>query len=271
MRSPWFGSGRTLAAEAVAELALLAAIADGRFDQTARDRLALAVRDRPELAGLDWDWVIGRAEALDAEAPLFTEARTRIANQLTRSDHAEPAVRLAASLLATDPDGDARFVLDDVVARLGVDWPEAPEVLPRPARCAANDPEAPAVRTFADALAHARGEERRLLLYKLQAVRQVGRHLGDGARLLELGHQVPTGPFVLRFDARIEAEGKLHHCRFLAAREALHPAEHAALRRAVETLGLGQRLVLAHQEPLLPPDASLWASMDPEAAPRFQL
>lgn len=271
MRPAWFGVSRAFAAESAVELALLAAIAENRFDEGARDRLARALVERPELNAIDWDWALERAEALEQEAPLFTEARQRVTSGLGRPDDASAAVALAAGVLGHEPSDEARFLLTDVAERLGVVWPRSAPALPGYARCTANDPEASAVRSFADALAHADEEDRRLLLFKLQAARSTVRHLSREGRVLELGHQVPTGPYLLFFDALLQAEGKTYHCRFLASGEALHAGEHTALPRAVDHLALGHHLLLAHQGPMAPQDASLWAHLDPRAAPRLEL
>lgn len=273
VRSGWFGAAlRGTGAEAIVELCLVLALAQDRLDQTVLDRLARAVDDGPELYGVDWDWLVARAEQLRAEAPLFFDARGRIAEGLLRGGHAEQALAFARRLLEGGPLEDAEVILADMAARLGLE-PPAPGAPPLPglARARFDDPENPSEVPFHVALAHADRDERRLLLFKLAAARACLRELGPGSSVTDLGRHIPVGHGLFRADALIDAPDGRYTCRFLAPGEALHPAEHRLISAMARDLGFGQRLLVAHLGRIAPPDAALLDALAPEVMRRVDL
>ena len=266
MRGGWFGaSGRLTEGEAVVELALVAAWAEGPLPQEVWDRLARALATIPMLEGLDWDWLVGRSEQLEGEAPLFSEARRRLAGVLLRSEQPRFAFDFARRLLGPAAAEDAEVILADIAGRVGIDPPfSADPPLPGVVRARFDDPEDPSEVPFDGALARAHPTERRLLLFKLRAARMCLHRLGDGARLIDFGRRLPWGLFLFRADAIVEAPDGRYTCRFLANGEALYPAEHRLLSDMAKTLEPHQRILVASEGPPCPPDNAFLGSLAPE-------
>jgi hypothetical protein len=222
--------------------------------------------DAPELEGVDWDWVLESAEALAEDAPLFSEARARIAAALAGTSGATFALRLALGVVGPGPAEDARALLVDVAARLGVGLPEAPvDPLPGLLHARFSDPESATELRFHEALARARGEERRLLLEKLQLARGCLHALGPRSRVVELGRPIPHGHVLLRADVVIDTLGATYLGRLLGRGEALHALERRMLPELADAQPLGRRLLLAHRGALAPPDRAWLGGLSTDA------
>lgn len=272
MRSGWFiAQNRADEAQAVIELALVAALAQERLHQTELDRIARAIQELPELSGIDWDWLINRIEELRGEAPLFSDARDRIAAVLGRSALASFALTFAERLLWEGPADDARFILSDISNRLSVD-PTAPESpLPGLLRARFNDPADPDDIPFHTALARADPIERRLLLFKLQAARSVLDRLGPGSYVVDVGRHIAWGMALFRADAVIQAMSGRYTCRFLAPEEALHPEEHRLVPGMVTDLRFGEHLLFGYAGRLGAPDAAALEALPSDVVVRMDL
>lgn len=267
-----FGAaGRGRGTAAAAELALIAALAEEGLDQLALDRIARGAVTEVALAGLDWDWLLERAEQLRAEAPLFSEAREQVVAELARSSVASPALAFAARLVSGSNAGEAQALLSDLARRLGLSLPSPAGPLPGLTRARFDDPEDATEVPFHVALARAEAEERRLLLGKLQLARACLRRLGGRSRILELGPRIPMGPILLRLDASISGPDGVYNARLLAAEEALHPAEHGPLAELAARLPPGERLLVGHASPLWPPDAAALAALPTETCEQVAL
>lgn len=273
MRRGWFGARpREAAAEACVALGLLALIAEERLDGLGWDRLARALLDTPALAGIDWDWVTAEAQSLRNEAPLFSEARPRIAQALSGSALGPVALELATSLLHGGAHEDAFSMLGEVAERIGQPLPELAD-LPRAGllRCAFDEPSSAVDVPFHVALGAAGATERSLLLFKLRATRAALSSLGGDVRLKALGHKHPMGASLLCADAELEGLGSYFICRFLARHEAMHPAEHGLWAERVAQLGLGAKLLVGHEGPASPADEAFLSSLDPGLLVRIQV
>lgn len=251
---------RNPAGEAAAELMLVAALAEQRWDRDTKDKLARAMLEQPLLANLDWDWINETAESLQADGPLFSESRNRIASMLSKSSAAPEAVALAARLIQPDTADDASIILADVASKLGVELPSDPKPLSALLRCPWNDPEAVPVR-FEEALSQSEGASRRLLLFKLQAARACLGQTGSSATLRNFGYQPQD--IELNLDSVIVSVDGTFLCRFLAEGEALFPAEIPRIAKLMDQMELGQRFLLAHEHELSPEDKAAWQSLDP--------
>lgn len=249
---------------------MTAAIAAERLNQDALDRLARALWDRPELDGLEWDWLMTRAEEIRAEGPLFSDVRTTVIEVLERSELAGLALDFARSIV-DEPSDDAEVILTDVAHRLDLELPADREPLPGLYRGRFNDPEDTTDIPFHEALARADGPERRLLLFKLRAARFALAHLGRGARVLELGRHIPRSRFLFRADALIEAATGRYTCRFIASAEAMHPAEHRILLEWSDELRFGEHILIAHDGRVAPPDGALLETLPSDVTHRLDL
>lgn len=261
MRTGWFGESRRSAAkEAAAELVLISAIAEGRLNEASLDRFARALIERRELVGVGWTWLLSRAEQLTLQAPLFTEARARVAEGLRNSDLAPDALDFARRLVGpAAPQAEA--LLADVARRLRLRPPDLGPLPPTVQRCRFDDPSNPNDLPFHTALGMADPIERRLLLFKLRAARGCLHALGPKARLNAIGRRLPVGDDLFRASAEYGLPEGDALARFLAPGEALHRVERRLILALVANMVSGQQLVVAFESQLLPPDQELLSEL----------
>jgi hypothetical protein len=260
------------------EVLLMAGLAEGEPTSGLFDRIARAMRDHPRLRGADWDWVVGRAAELSLEAPLFFDARVAAIDALTDGDDQRLALALAARIVGGGRElaDETRAVLGALGQGFGISDPELGVLLSPSgvtdstdlgfARCSFNDPRARTDATLLESLRAADDDaQRRLLLFKLAAVRRLAWRWGPEPRmrLLKLGEPLHVDASRLRVDAVVEHAGRRTLARCVAAGEALHREEHALLKTLAERLPETARVRVVHEGPLSPEDASFIKGVDP--------
>lgn len=256
-------SGET---EAVIDLLLLVALSEGPIDQVMSDRLARALRDHEELAGVAWADVLERRRAVEADAPAFSAIRARILSKLESPRLRRFGLALAAEFLA---DGSAgRKILDELAALFGLARSEAEKLLDP---WTSADPfassyhrlsfEAPAsfeAETFEQALWRVSShEELGLLSFKLLAARLALGALGSDARIEAFGEVAELDGEPFRVDALLATPRKSYLARFLGPGEALTSNEHTLLPRLAARLEASASILVAHSDALSPADEEL--------------
>jgi len=256
----------------------MASLADGELDARGFDRVARALRDNPELSAVDWDWVVHRAQELALEAPLFFDSRTEIAKALTDAEDQRRALAIAARFVGGGRDlaDEPRAVLGALASAFGIPEHEHDHLL-RPSgvtdstdlgfvRAAFNAPEAENAPSLFEALRSASDDgQRRLLLFKLSAIRKLIWRLGAEPRpeLVKVGEPLRFDDLRFRVDAILEHGGRRKLVRCVASGEALHRGEHALLRRLADRLPETADLLVVHEGRLSPEDESFIRGVDP--------
>ncbi len=260
------------------EVLLMVALADGDIGPDEWDRIGRAVRDFPDLQGLDWDEVVHAAEVLAEEAPLFFDARARVVEQLQDRPRQLLALSIAARVIGGSRPltEEERVVLASLAVAFGIEDGDVEELVEQRSplhpgtedlgitRCAFNGPSA-APQDIWSALQQAQDDERRMLLFKLTAARRVMWTLTgeEPPSLIKLGELIGFGSERFRLDALIEYDARRLICRFLAPGEALHRSEHAVLQTILSRLPETAEVLVAHQGPLSPEDDSFLRERDP--------
>lgn len=256
---------------------LMVALADGGFSQAERDAVAWLIA-AGELPDTDWSEVQPRAELLATEAPFFAESRARLARARWPEGTKPLALRLAAKVgTAGQPlDDEQRALWSSLAEGLGINEAERRPLLPTwgtavappgaiaPHRPAFSSPDQVVPINLFDALARARDDELRVLMFKLTAPRDLASLRLESAQITEVGTIMEMGDHTLRIDAVIESPEQEWWVRCLAAGEALYPVERNLLPTLVTTLAAHQRLAFVHEGPLWPPDAQLLGELDPD-------
>lgn len=255
--------------ELVLDTVLLVALADGTFSQAEQDAVERLIVEAP--LAVTWPRVGSRADALEREAPFFTAARKALLKRRWSNEAKRRALRLAAFVgTAGSPlEHEQRGLWMSLAEGLKVPEPELQELLPpwgfgrapgdavRLTRSTFNDPEVPFRGALFDALATARGDALRLLMFKLSAPRDLASLRLEEAQITEVGRLLSTGDHQLRVDAVVEGDGQEWWVRCLARGEALYPQERVLWPGMVASMGPEQRLAIVRQGPLYPGDQAL--------------
>ena len=268
---PWRGDDAL-----VLDAILLVALADGTFSLPEQDALERVILETP--LDVTWGRVGARADALERDAPFFSGARDALVAQRWAEPDKRRALRLAALVgTAGSPlEQEQRALLFELAAGLGVPEAELMTLLPpwrfgrapgdavRLPRSTFDDPEAPFRGTLFDALASARGDALRLLMFKLAGPRDLASLRFEAAQITAVGRLISTGDHPLRVDAVLEGEGQEWWVRCLARGEAMYPRERVLWPVMVAGMGPDQRLAVVREGPLYPGDQALLAELPPE-------
>ena len=269
----WGRDGR-LTPPLLADVLLMAMLADGRLTETKLDALSWSMAHRPELAGLEWDKLLVRASKIAEDAPLFFDLRQRLAASISDPKDRRLALALAARVAGASAPlaEEEQALLRSLAAAFEIGDAEQAELLRRPPpgspaftwrRTGYSDPTVPPAPFF-EALAHAREPgDVRVLAHRLHALRILLDTRFRDAVLLELGHPLPVDGEHFRIDGILQNDGQAVWAKTLAAGESLHPRERALLpgiKRKSERAGIA--LCISHSGPLSPPDSLLFEELD---------
>ena len=261
--------------EALVELLLMAALADGDATLAEIDRIARAIETQDALRGLDWTWVSQRLEEIREDGPLFFETRQRLGKNLKDPELRRSGLSLAAQFLGTPLAEEERALLDSVAdafeipseerESLFAPWSETDLFRVGYVRCGFNNPDVPPRTTFIEALANTEHDvEFALLTYKLLAARSAMTRFSESTELTSLGEPLELAGASLRIDALLEHEGKSFLGRFLARGEALHPREHELMREVIARIEPSAALFIGYADALSPPDEAFLKTLDPD-------
>lgn len=277
MSGLWAGLWSNEGDAALLDVVLMAALAGGGLDPATEDRLGRVIQDAPELAELDWDLVLERAELLGQEAPLFTETRRALPQRLIGPAARRRALGLALQVLGDSPGEERQAVVAAMAQTLGVPEQEL-EVLGRGEgrggllRAHLNDPRNNQRATLFTALEGAEDDEQRaLVLYKIDGIRRLLWRLGGRATPLNFAERLRFEDRVFRVDVTLEHAMRRRLVRLLAPGEALHAEERPLLRQLAERLPDGASLLVAHFGPLAPADRSFLMGFDPQRLETIRL
>ena len=262
----WRREGR-LTPELLADVLLMAVLADGRLTEGEVDALSWTMAHRPELAGLEWDWLILRASEVAEDAPLFFDLRQHLAASVT-----DPKDRRVALTLANRVAGahgplaeEEQALLRSLAEAFGIGEAEQTELLRAPPpgsprftwrRSSYSDPTAPAVPFF-DALARAADPgEARILIHRLHAIRALWDTRFRDGKLCQFGHRIEVDDHHVRIDGVFLHNGRTAWLRTLATGEALYPRERKLLARLLAQRPKDTDLYVTHTGPLSPADRS---------------
>lgn len=265
----------------------MACLAQGELGPDVLDRVARALRDVPQLAQVDWDWVVQRAEELSVESPLFFDARASLVERLTDPEDQRTALALAARWVGggRELSEEPRAVLGALASAFGIPELEM-EALLSPSgvtdsadlgfvRSSLNDPESTSDQTLFEALRLADDDvQRRLLLFKLTAARRLVWTLSHDPvppQIVKVGEPLRIDALRFRVDVVIVHDGRRHLTRLVAAGEALHRREHRLLRVLADRLPETARVLVAHEGRLSPEDESFIRGLDPGRLHTVQL
>ncbi len=260
----WGRDGR-LTPELLADVLLMVTLADGRLSEREIDALSFAVAHRPELAGLDWDWLFTRADELAEDAPLFSDLREALPEAVTDATDRRLILTLANRVAGADGEvaEEEEALMRSVASAFGIGETEQAELLRPPPpgapiftwrRVQYAFPQSPPVLFF-DALATAREpSEIRLLIHRLHAIRALWNQSYPGGEMIALGHAVPVGSDHFRVDGVFRQAERTKWVRTLAAGESLFPEERTILPALLADRPPNTDVVIAHSGPLSPPD-----------------
>jgi hypothetical protein len=256
------------------DVILMAALAEEGLTQTTFDLIGKAMQRHQELAGLSFEWIAARAHELALDAPLFSDTRRTVIEELTDRSLRRLAVSLAAKIVGAGRPlkNEERALLGELGFELeimGTDLdkllePSTPEEARGFYRAACNDPTDPEAPTLFDAISQAENDdELRPLTYKLYAVRRILDTLPPGSELVSVAESVRMGPHFARLDGTVDlANAGQCFIRCLADGEALHPAEHASLAGIASELKELSFLAIAHQGSISPMDQEFLDGLD---------
>lgn len=271
--------------ELLCDIILMAVLADGMISQTELDGIAKTLNTYDEFDGLQWDWVMHRAQELREDAPLFFDTREALVQELTDPRLRVLGLTLAAQIVSAERplEEEERALLDSLGQAFEIPEPEREVLLSRPSELARdigffrgpfNDPTQETPKQLFDAIANsADAPELRALMYKLGAIRKVmDNHLEGEASILGLGETMKMGPLHFRVDALIELEKTRYLLRCLADGEALHPEEHKLLRLVVnQRMAENAMMWVVHQGVLSPADESMLEGLEPSKFKRLKV
>ncbi|MFO0722881.1 MAG: TerB family tellurite resistance protein [Myxococcota bacterium] len=270
-----FGGRSQRQREALIDLLLVTAHADGEVTLSDLDRIARAIQTNDALKGIDWDLVLSREREVRQDAPLFADTRERLARDLGDMELRRFGIQLAAKCASTPLTQEEREVLDRVAAALDIPeaerealvspWTEADPFRLGYVRTAYNDPEIGTPLTYGEALERAESEaELRLLLFKATSTRAVMAKLSEETELVSFGEIIDIGAAHVRIDAFLRAGERSYVVRFLSAGEALYPAEHKLLLELLDQMESSVSLYIAVADTAPPPDEAALRRLPPE-------
>lgn len=254
---------------------LMVALAKGDLTQPELDALELTFA-AGAYDDATWPELIARADALQSDAPFFTQARDALFAGQYSDEAPAHALSLAARVgTAGAPLADEQVALLHALAEgLNISEQGVNDLLPlwgydaaptkhlslcRPLFC---DPAQDKPINLFNAIARAQGEELRVLMFKLAAPRDLASIREENARVTEVGTLVEIGQYHLRVDAILDTDDEEWWVRCLAKGEALFPLEHKLLPTLLGTLAAHQRLVFAVQDQLSPADEEMITYLD---------
>ncbi|MEO1335145.1 MAG: TerB family tellurite resistance protein [Myxococcota bacterium] len=277
----WGRNGR-LTPSLLADVLLMASLADGRLTEPEIDALSWAVAHRSELAGLEWNWLVERAGELGEDAPLFSDVRENLARMVTDPKDRRLALTLANRVASADHPlvEEEEALLRSLAVAFEISEAEQAELLrPAPPGAAAftwrrtrfADPKAAPLRFF-DALAQARAPgEARVLIHRLHATRALWNGRFKDGRLDSLGHSVAVEDQHFMFDAVFEHQDRTTWVRTLATGESLYPRERKLLPKAAARRPRHGEVIITHSGPLSPADHALFEAHESLAVIRLDL
>lgn len=270
-----FGGKTQRQREALIDLLLVTAHADGEASLSDLDRIARAIQTNDALKGFDWDTVLTREEAVRRDAPLFSETRERLAKDLGDAELRRFGISLAAKCASTPLTMEEREVLHRIASALDIEesereglispWTEADPFRLGYTRTPYNDPHAPSPLSFGEALERSESEaELRLLLFKAAGTRTVMAKLSEETKLVSFGELIEIERARVRVDAFLRAGERSYVVRFLSQGEALFPAEHKLLLELLDRMESSVSLYVAVADTLPPPDEAALRRLPPE-------
>jgi hypothetical protein len=270
-----FGGRSQRQREALIDLLLMSAYADGEASRTDFDRIARAIETHEELKGFDWDEVRARAARIKDDGPLFFDTRERLAKDLADPELRRFGLGLAARFCGTQLGQEEQALLHQLAESFDIaeedrgeilqPWTDADPFRMGYLRCSFNDPDATQQPTWVEALAKAEGlDELALLTFKATAARAAMSRLSEEAELVSVGEVVEIAGGKLRVDAYLRDKERSFLARFLAKDEALYPREHDLLPNLLERMDSSVSIYIGYAETLAPPDQSALALLEPE-------
>jgi hypothetical protein len=268
-----FRSSELIQQKRMVDIILMPALADGFIAQGTLDRLARAIQRHPELSGVSWDWVLARCDELALDAPLFSDTRENLSDQLPDTAKRRLGISLAVSIVGAGQPliDDVRAILGELAGAFGIRGKEL-EAMLAPAKgedtkgfvratCNSQRPGAP---TWAQALGGTKSDdETRVLMYKPYAIRRIIDVILPGAELVALCETFRAGLYAATVDAVLDLDNA-GRCivRCLAEDEALHPEEHRILGQLAGELKELSFLMIAHQDSIPLMDQAFLKGLD---------
>lgn len=270
-----FGGRSSRQKDALIDLLLMTAHADGEVARVDLDRIARAIETHPELSGVDWDDVIGREEVVRGDGPLFSETRVRVIRDLADATLRRFGLTLAAQCASTPLTVEERALLQTMAEAFGIadadrdailsPWTHADPQRSGYIRPAYNDPRARDRPTWAEALGRAESdEELASLTFKATAIRALMTRLSESSELLSVGEVIEAQGRGLRVDALVRAGDTTWMARFLARGEAMFPDEHHLWPEILERMESSVSLYVGYAERLPPPDQAALKRLNPD-------
>ncbi|MCC7381064.1 MAG: TerB family tellurite resistance protein [Deltaproteobacteria bacterium] len=270
-----FGGRQDRQRDALVDLLLMAALADGELSLADLDRIARAIETHDELRGYDWDEVKSRAKIVAADAPLFGDTRDRLAREITDPDLRRFGLKLAARCCRAPLAEEEKALLHRIAELFEVRdkerakilrWTDADPVGSGYLRCGFNDPAGTQRASWADALAKSEDDSQlAMLTFKATATRAVMSRLSDKTELLSVGELVAfDAEESLRVDAYLRAGERTFLARFLAQGEALFPREHELLPALIDRVDSSVSIYVGYAGALPPPDEAALRRIAPE-------
>lgn len=267
------GGGDTRQKDALIDLLLMAAMADGVISQGDLDRVARAIETESALSGIDWDRVRERVPAVEEDAPLFSETRARVTASLKSKDLQSLGLELAAQFLGEPLEDEEKALLRSLAEGFDLDhettedlivpWRKIDPLQAGYRRCRWSDPEGDPGLSLFQAVADATDdEELALLSFKLAATRAAMTALSDAAELVSVGETISLGAEVFRVDALIRVQGQSFVARFLDENEAMYPREHDLMPRVLEHMDSSASIYVGYAGALAPPDEGALQLLD---------
>lgn len=269
-----FGGRSSRQKDALIDLLLMTAHADGEVTRVDLDRIARAIETHPELSGVDWDDVVGRQDVVREDGPLFSETRERVIRDLSDATLRRFGLTLAAQCASTPLTMEERALLVTMAEAFGIaeadrepmlsPWTHADPQRSGYVRPAYNDPRARERPSWAEALARAEtDEELAILTFKATATRTVMTRLSESTELLSVGEIIEAQGRGLRVDALLRAGDTTWMARFLARGEAMFPDEHDLWPEILERMESSVSLFIGYAERLPPPDQAALRRLNP--------
>lgn len=267
------GGGDARQKEALIDLLLMAAMADGVISQADLDRVARAIETESALSGLDWDRVRDRVPSIEEDAPLFSETRARVTRTLKSRELQSLGLELAAQFLGEPLEDEEKALLRSLAEAFDLDhettedlivpWRKIDPLQAGYRRCRWNDPEGnPGLNLFQAVADSTDDEELALLSFKLAAARAAMTALSETAELVSVGESITLGDEVFRVDALIRVQGQSYIARFLDENEAMYPREHDLLPRVLEHMESSASIYVGYAGALAPPDEGALQLLD---------
>ena len=270
-----FGGRSSRQKDALLDLLLMIAHADGQVSTVDLDRIARAIETHSELGNVDWDDVLAREELVRLDGPLFSDTRDRVARDLV-----DPALRrfglsLAARCASIPLANEERMLLAALADAFSIPdadrdaifapWSQADPNRLGYVRSTFNDPSSRERSTWAEALGRAESDdELAILMFKASATRSAMTRLSETTQLVSIGDVITAGDKSLRVDAYLKVEDRAWLGRFLARGEAMYPEEHRLWPELLERMESSVSLFIGYAERLPPPDAAALRRLNPD-------